>query len=53
MSNLLNVFGNYNTREVKRILPIVDIIDALDEEFHKLSDEELRNKTVEFKERLK
>ena len=51
-SNLLNVFGNYNTREVKRILPIVDMIDALDEEFHKLSDEELKNKTVEFKGRL-
>ena len=52
MSNLLNVFGNYSTREVKRIMPIVNKIEALDIEFGKLSDEELKNKTLEFKERL-
>lgn len=46
------VFGTYSEREVKRILPIVDQVEALDEEFQKLTDEELRGKTEEFKKRL-
>ena len=46
------VFGTYSEREVKRILPIVDQVEALDEEFQKLTDDELRGKTEEFKKRL-
>lgn len=46
------VFGTYSEREVKRIIPVVDRIDAMDSEIQKLSDEELRAKTTEFKERL-
>ena len=46
------IFGSYSDREVKRINPIVDKIDALDSKMQSLSDEELRAKTDEFKERL-
>ncbi len=46
------IFGSYSDRELKKIKPIVDKIEALDEEMQKLNDEELRNKTFEFKERL-
>ncbi|MDD3172798.1 MAG: preprotein translocase subunit SecA [Herbinix sp.] len=47
------IFGTHSEREVKRIIPIVDKIEALEPEFVKLSDEELRAKTIEFKNRLK
>ncbi|MEL7597564.1 MAG: preprotein translocase subunit SecA, partial [Clostridiaceae bacterium] len=46
------MFGSYSDRELKKIKPIVDKIEALDEEMQKLNDEELRNKTFGFKERL-
>lgn len=46
------VFGTYSEREVKRVLPIVDQVEALDEQFQKLTDDELRGKTEEFKKRL-
>lgn len=46
------LFGTHSERELKRIYPIVDQIEALDEVMQKLSDEELRAKTPEFKERL-
>lgn len=46
------VFGTYSEREVKRIEPLADKVEALDAEFQKLSDEELKAKTEEFKERL-
>ena len=46
------VFGTYSEREVKRIEPLADKVDALDAEFQKLTDEELKAKTAEFKERL-
>lgn len=46
------IFGSYSEREVKRIIPIVDKIDALDSKMQALSDEELRAKTTEFKERI-
>lgn len=48
-----NVFGTHSERELKRVYPIVDKIEALEPEYEKLSDEELRNKTEEFKNRLK
>ncbi|MGN1205413.1 MAG: preprotein translocase subunit SecA [Eubacterium sp.] len=44
--------GTHSEREVKRVLPIVDKIESLEPEFEKLSDEELRDKTREFKSRL-
>jgi preprotein translocase subunit SecA len=46
------VFGTYSEREVKRLRPIIQKINDLDEAMQKLSDEELKAKTVEFKERL-
>ena len=47
------IFGTYSERQVKGILPLVDKIEELDTTMQNLSDEELKNKTVEFKERLK
>ncbi len=46
------IFGTHSQHELKRINPIVDRIEALDTEMQGLSDEELRNKTKEFKDRL-
>ena len=46
------LFKSYSEREVNRIKPIVDKIEALDGSMSKLTDEELKNKTVEFKQRL-
>ena len=45
------IFGNYSEKELKRIMPIVDKIEKLDEEMTKLSDEQLKAKTQEFKDR--
>lgn len=47
------IFGSYSEREIKRILPIQTKVLALEEEYRKLTDEELRAKTNEFKDRLK
>ncbi|SNB46210.1 preprotein translocase subunit SecA [Geobacter sp. DSM 9736] len=44
--------GSKNERELKRMWPIVEKIGALEPELAKLSDEQLRNKTFEFKERI-
>ncbi len=44
--------GTHSEREVKRVLPIVDKIESLEPDFEQLSDEELREKTREFKSRL-
>ena len=50
---LLNaVFGTYSEREVKRLRPTVQKINDLEEEMKKLSDEDLKGKTLEFRERL-
>ncbi len=46
------LFGTHSQRELKRIEPTVDAIEALEPEMQKLSDEELRAKTPEFKQRL-
>ena len=46
------VFGTYSEREIKRITPIVDKICSYRDEMMALSDDELRGKTDEFKERL-
>lgn len=52
MSIVTKLFGTHSEREVKLVLPIVDKIEALEPEYEKLSDEQLKNKTLEFKERL-
>ncbi|MDF2472278.1 MAG: secA [Anaerocolumna sp.] len=53
MSFVKKIFGTHSERELKRIIPIVDKIEALEPTMEKLSDDELKNKTVEFKNRLK
>ncbi|WP_026486320.1 preprotein translocase subunit SecA [Caldanaerobius polysaccharolyticus] len=53
MLNLLEkIFGSYNERELKRLYPVVDEVLAYEDEMSKLTDEQLRAKTDEFKDRL-
>ena len=52
MNLIQKVFGTHSEREVKLIKPIVDKIENLRPAMQALSDEELKNKTKEFKERL-
>ena len=52
MGFLDKVFGTHSQREVRRIEPIVDKIEAMRDEMVALSDEALRDKTRQFKERL-
>ena len=47
-----NLFASYSEKEVKRVMPIVEKINSLEEEISKLSDDGLKNKTQEFKDRL-
>ena len=53
MGILSKVFKSYSEKDVKRVMPIVDSINELEESISKLSDEELKNKTTEFKAQLK
>ena len=53
MSIISKLFGSHSQREVKAITPLVDKIEALEEEYKALSDAQLQAKTPEFKERLK
>jgi len=46
------IFGSYSKKELARIEPIKDAVLALDEEYSKLSEEELKGKTKVFRERL-
>ena len=52
MGIFTKIFGSYSDRELKRITPIADKIEALSGEYAALSDEELKAKTAQFKERL-
>ena len=52
MSLLRKLFGNYSQREIKRVTPLLDKTLSLEEEYKALSDEALRAKTDEFKDRL-
>ncbi len=52
MNILEKIFGNYSDKEVKRLAPLVDKIEALESDVEKLTDEELREKTQFFKKRL-
>lgn len=51
MGLITKIFGTHSDREVKKLSPIVDRIEALGPEMSKLSDEQLRAKTEEFKRR--
>jgi preprotein translocase subunit SecA len=52
MGILKKVFGSYSEKEVKRIIPIVDKIESFDDKMKALTDDELKAKTQEFKDRL-
>lgn len=52
MGIIEKIFGTHSQNELKRIYPIVDRIEAMESEMKALSDEELRGKTREFKDRL-
>ena len=52
MSALSKIFGSHSERELKRIYPIADKVESYKEAMGKLSDEELKDKTREFKKRL-
>ncbi|MCK9444128.1 MAG: preprotein translocase subunit SecA [Tissierellaceae bacterium] len=53
MSLLNKIFGSYSDRELKKVTSLVDKVESLDEAMQKLTDDELKAKTVEFKNRLK
>ncbi len=52
MGLLTKIFGTYSDHELKKIYPIADRIEALEEEYKALTDAQLQAKTAEFKERL-
>ena len=49
---LLKLLGDPNNNKIKKMMPVVEHINALEEQFAKLTDEQLKNKTKEFKEIL-
>ena len=53
MSFLKKIFGTSSQREVKAIMPLVEKIEALEDEYKALSDQQLQAKTPEFQQRLK
>ena len=52
MGLFTKIFGTYSERELKSIYPIVDKVEALEEEYKALTDAQLQAKTPEFRERL-
>ncbi|MDE6980978.1 MAG: DEAD/DEAH box helicase, partial [Lachnospiraceae bacterium] len=52
MNAIQRLFGTHSERELKRIYPIVDKIESYRDSYMELKDEELRDKTKEFKRRL-
>ena len=52
MGLLTAIFGNYSEKEIKRIRPTLDKVLSYEDEYRKLSDDQLRAKTQEFKQRL-
>ena len=53
MAFLKSIFGTYSSRELKRITPVMEKVLSYEKEMEALSDADLRNKTVEFKDRYK
>ena len=52
MGLMKKLFGDYSSRELKAIYPIVDKIEAMADEYKAMTDAQLQAKTPEFKERL-
>ena len=52
MSLMEKIFGDLNEKEVKKVSRIADKVMAYDEEMQKLTDQQLRDKTAEFRERI-
>ena len=52
MNLLTRVFGSKNERELKRLQPIIESINALEPQMQALSDDQIRSQTQKFKERL-
>ena len=52
MNLIEKLFGTHSERELKRITPLVDKIEALRPTMQALTDEQLKDKTREYKERL-
>lgn len=52
MGIFTKIFGTHSQHELKRITPIIDKIEALAPDYEKMTDEELKAKTPEFRERL-
>ena len=52
MGLLTAIFGNYSEKEIKRIRPLLDKVLSYEDEYRALTDDELRDKTDEFKNRL-
>ena len=52
LSWIKKVVGTKNEREIKRLRPLVELVNALEPEYQKLTDDELRAKTEQFKNRL-
>ena len=52
MGLLKKLFGDYSTKEIKRVKPIMNAVLALEEEYAALTDAQLKAKTAQFKERL-
>jgi len=53
MSIITKIFGDATEKFLKKLQPVVEKINSLESEFEKFSDEKLKEKTAEFKERLK
>ena len=51
MKFIEKIFGTHSDRELKRIMPLVDQIEALRPQMQSMTDEQLREKTAEFKKR--
>ena len=52
MKLIEKIFGSYSKREINKIIPTIDKIEEIEKSLKDLTDEELRNKTKEFKDRL-
>ncbi len=52
MGLLDKIFGTYSQRELKSVTPIVDRVEALEDEYRTLTDAQLKEKTAQFKQRL-
>lgn len=52
-SILTKILGDPNEKEIKKLQPLVDKINSLEPEFEKLSNDQVKEKTLEFKERIK